>query len=199
MTTDVTSGQTGAVTVDEQVMLQVLLDAGSEYVFFKDRSLRFIRTSQAYAKEILALDTPQEALGKRDADFFSPAEAQQYATEERQILETGEAVMGREVLLVTKQGIEKQLLAYKYPLRNEEGAVVALVALFKDLSICRVANLNLFSETLELDSRRLVDQIRRAKDIEQVLQKTAIGLAEMLELTQVSIELNVDRLEQSEE
>ena len=48
-----------------------------------------------------------------------------------------------------------------------------------------------FSETLELDSRRLVDQIRRALDIEQVLQRTATGLAEMLELSQVSIELSV--------
>ncbi|HEY88543.1 MAG TPA: hypothetical protein G4N98_02255 [Thermoflexia bacterium] len=56
-----------------------------------------------------------------------------------------------------------------------------------------------FSETLELDSRRLVDQIRRALDIEQVLQRTATGLAEMLELSQVSIELSVVVPDQPEE
>ncbi|MEA3308833.1 MAG: PAS domain-containing protein [Chloroflexota bacterium] len=198
VTADEIAGQSESGVTD-QAMLQSLLAAGSEYIYFKDAALRYIRVSQAYAAEFLALDDPQAAVGQSDFDFFPPDQAQQYAALERWVLESGMALMGREMQFVTKAGIHKQLLAYKYLVRDQAGAALALVGIFKDIDGRRASAEISLSEVLEVDSRRLIDQIRRSSDIEQVLQRTATGLAEMLDLSQVSIELSVVAPDQLEE
>jgi PAS domain S-box-containing protein len=119
----------------ENELLQALLDNSPDYLFFKDRRSRYIRTSKAYAQHLLGLDTPEEAVGKTDFDFFSGQEAQKLYDEEQEIIETGEPVIGREWSLYSgTTGEEVWLSEHKVPMRDETGHVIGLVGISRDVT-----------------------------------------------------------------
>lgn len=73
--------------------LQALLDNIPDFIFFKDTDSRFTLVNQAYAAGV-GLDIGQ-VMGKTDADFFLPVEAQEYLADEHHLLTTGEALIGK--------------------------------------------------------------------------------------------------------
>ncbi len=86
---DVTSSVAAEKALDrERELLDALMRNIPDAVYFKDRDSRFIRISQAQA-DTFGLDSPEEAIGKTDADMFSGEHAQQALEDERRIMETG--------------------------------------------------------------------------------------------------------------
>src|SRR3989339_1934190 len=57
----------------EGTLFRLLMDNVPEYVFIKDRNLRFIQTNKAHSA-ILGLSDPRDVVGKSDADFRSGSE-----------------------------------------------------------------------------------------------------------------------------
>ena len=60
----------------ERDLLQSLMDNIPDFIYFKDRDSRFTRINKAQA-QFLELREPREALGKTDADFFTPEHARE--------------------------------------------------------------------------------------------------------------------------
>jgi PAS domain S-box-containing protein len=76
----------------EKSLLQSLMDNVPDTIYFKDLQSKFIRINKAQA-QLLKLNSPEEAIGKSDFDFFDHAE-ESYA-EEQEIIRTGQPVINK--------------------------------------------------------------------------------------------------------
>ena len=103
----------------ERGLLQSLLETFPDAVYIKDTALRFQRLNGATARQ-LGLSSPDDAIGRSDVDFFPAAVAAEYAADERQLLASGEPVVGK---LEQQFGSEKLhwVVATKVPIRDAAG------------------------------------------------------------------------------
>jgi PAS domain S-box-containing protein len=79
----------------ERLILSALMDNLADSIYFKDLQSRFIMVNRALAKRF-GLKQPAGAVGKTDFDFFSEEHARAAFLDERNVLETGQAIMGKE-------------------------------------------------------------------------------------------------------
>lgn len=77
----------------EQHLLHVLMDNVSDRIFFKDIYGHYTRVSKALARQFGV--SPQEVIGKTDADFFSAEYAQQIKETEEDLLNTNQAIIDK--------------------------------------------------------------------------------------------------------
>lgn len=151
----------------ESELLQALLDNSPDYIFFKDRESRFIKTNKAHAQLLLGLDDPQEAIGKTDFDLFSQAEAHRFYDEEQRIMETGQPVIAREWSLHSRTTSEEVWLSeHKVPIQDEKGQVIGLLGISRDVTQLKRAEAER-GQLLTTLQRRSV-QLQAAADVSSV-------------------------------
>ena len=122
-----------AALAHERDLLHALMDNVPDYVFFKDRQSRFVRTNRAHAT-MMGIADPQEAIGKTDLDLFPPEEAQRFYDEEQEIMQSGKSVIAKEWQIPTGLGAPIWVSESKIPLTDAEGQVVGLVAIARDIT-----------------------------------------------------------------
>ena len=84
--------QANELVRQERDQLQVLMDNVPDTIYFKDAASRFTLINPAQAR-VLGVWDPQNAIGKTDADFFTPElAAAAYAAEQR-LIQTGELII----------------------------------------------------------------------------------------------------------
>ena len=144
----------------ERDLLQALMDNSPDYIFFKDRGSRFVRTNKAHAQLLLGLSDPQEAIGKTDFDLFPEKhdDAQRFYDEEQMIMETRQTVIAREwqVPSITTGEII-WLSEHKVPLTDRTGQVVGFLGLGRDITERKRAEKALAQEQYLLNT--LMDNI----------------------------------------
>lgn len=79
----------------ERSQMQALMNHIPDHAYFKDRDSRFIRVNKALA-QLFGLSDPAQAVGKTDADFFTPEHARQAYEDEQLIIRTGRPVTKEE-------------------------------------------------------------------------------------------------------
>ena len=117
----------------ERDLLQIFLDNIPDTVYFKDVELRFVRINQAQAR-FLGIDNPEIAIGKTDLDFQNSELAQEFSTEEKQIIETGQSILNRIEFNPTHGGKPRWLSATKVPVRNTAGHVIGTIGISRDVT-----------------------------------------------------------------
>ena len=116
----------------ERDLLQALMDNHPDFIYFKDSNSRFTRINLAHARH-LGLSRPEEAIGKSDADFFTPEAARQKLADEQRILTTGEPLIGfaersenaREKIWVSST---------KVPLHDKDGRIYGLAGVSHNIT-----------------------------------------------------------------
>ena len=68
--------------------LNALMNNVPDTIYFKDRDSRFTRISQAQAN-LLGIDNPSDAIGKRDIDFFTKKHSKEAYKDEQEIIKSG--------------------------------------------------------------------------------------------------------------
>lgn len=97
-----------------------ILNNTHEHIYFKDLDSKFILLSASLAK-YLGLDSPEEAIGKSDFDFFSHIHAQQAYNDEQRIIATGEPLLNFVEMNVWDSGSSQYVITSKYPLYDDDG------------------------------------------------------------------------------
>jgi PAS domain S-box-containing protein len=138
----------------ERDLLQALMDNSPDYLFFKDRESRFIRTNKAHAQLLLNLTDPQEAVGITDFDLFPHEDAQRFYDEEQHIMQSRQPVVAREWSLPSpsKAGETVWLSEHKVPITDETGQVVGLVGISRDVTERKQAEEALVKRAVELET-----------------------------------------------
>jgi PAS domain S-box-containing protein len=117
----------------EHKLLRTVIDTLPDYIFFKDRSGRFLMNNVA-ARKVHGEYTPEDFIGKTDADFLPKEIAMQYLADDARVMETGEPILNREEPFVTRTGERRLLLTTKIPLKDARGQVTGIVGVSRDIT-----------------------------------------------------------------
>jgi two-component system sensor histidine kinase/response regulator len=114
-------------------LLEGLMDAIPDNVYFKDRQGRFLLINRAKANRS-GLAHPSEAIGKTDYDFFQTEHSRAAYADELRIMETGQALVDHEERLVWPDGRITWVSSTKVPLRDRRGEVIGTLGISRDIT-----------------------------------------------------------------
>ncbi len=134
----------------EKNLLKALLENTPDYIYFKDKESRFIRTSNAHANAF-NLDNPEEVVGKTDFDFFDEEHARAAFEDEQEVIRTGKAISIEEKE-VWPNLTETWVLTTKMPLRDQNGEIIGTFGISKDITEKKIAELELEREKTFLET-----------------------------------------------
>ena len=116
----------------ERQLLSTLVDLLPTWIFVKDRESRFLLANRACAINMGAA-SPEDLIGKTDADFYPPDVAEQLRIEEEAVL-NGVPLVNQEVRKKTAAGESRILLINKVPLHDGDGTITGLVGAGFDIT-----------------------------------------------------------------
>lgn len=122
----------------EKDLLQILMDNIPDKIYFKDRESRFVRINIAQA-ELLGVNSPGEALGKNDFDYFSKEHAKLALEDETYILKTGKPIVNKEEKLVFEDRPTKWVSTTKVGVKNLNGEIDQIIGISRDITANKIA------------------------------------------------------------
>ncbi len=121
----------------ESNLLNSLLKNIPDSVYFKDKEARFIRVSRSKAEH---LDTDQKSIiGKTDFDFYPEEEAQRMYEDDMRVMEEEEPIVDKVEEITRPNGEDKWVSTTKVPRYNEDGEVIGLLGISRDITERREA------------------------------------------------------------
>ncbi len=108
-----------------------LVENMPQSVFRKDRAGHFQFVNDRFCRGLRR--SPEDIIGRTDADFFPPELAQAYRKDDLRIMETGQA-LDQEEKHVDADGRELFVHVIKTPLRDAAGKVIGVQGVFSDIT-----------------------------------------------------------------
>jgi len=148
-------------------LLEILMQKIPDAIYFKDAESRFLRISRAQAKKF-NLSDPAAAVGKTDADYFSPTHAQQARADEQETMRTGKPLVDLEEKETWPDGSVTWVSTTKMPLRNRAGEIIGTFGISRDITPRKVAELALAERTAQLQQKNLQieEELRMARELQ---------------------------------
>ena len=115
-------------------MLQTLIDAFPDAIYYKDLKSRFILSNKANNKKLAFSSGGKEVIGKTDFDLFSHHNAKPAFDEEQEIIATGKAKIYFEKEEVWPDGTVTWSSNSKMPLHDANGEIVGIFGIGKDIT-----------------------------------------------------------------
>ncbi|SMP55774.1 PAS domain S-box-containing protein [Neorhodopirellula lusitana] len=125
--------QTEQELATTKFLMDTLLDNVPDAVYFKDKQSRFIRISRAMAT-LFQLHDANDAVGKSDADFFGIEHTRDAFADERRIMETGEAIVGKVERETWPDRSDTWCSTTKMPLHDPSGTVIGTFGISRDVT-----------------------------------------------------------------
>jgi hypothetical protein len=166
--------------VNADRLLRLLVDNLPDFIYAKDAECRFLLANAAVARHMGT--TPEHLLGKTDFDFFPPDLAESYSADERRVMQSGEALINREEAGLDASGNQITILTTKVPLRDEQGRVVGILGIGRDIT-ARVkveAEIRAAHEAAEAANRAKSDFLANMSHEIRTPMNGVLGMAELL-------------------
>ena len=141
----------GAEPICERELLRTLIDNLPDGIYAKDTAGRKIMVNPADLK-VLGCQTEAEAIGKSDFDLFPKDIAEKFWADDQKVIR-GEPVINREEMTVNDEGEKYWQLTSKLPLRDQDGKVVGLVGIGRNITGQKQAEEALRQSRDELEKR----------------------------------------------
>ena len=116
---------------DKEALLRALLDAIPDLVFFKDPHSVYLGCNKAF--EIYAGTSEQDLVGKTDLELTTRDVAEAYRRKDREILSSGRPQRIEE-WIPFKRGGGGQFETLKTPVRGQDGQVLGLLGISRDIT-----------------------------------------------------------------
>jgi PAS domain S-box-containing protein len=100
----------------------------------------------------LGVESKNDLLGKSDFDFFDEDYAKEIAKDEKQIMNTGKALLNKVNKGTNRDGKITYLATSKLPLRDESGKIVGTFGISRDITESRYMEEELAKEKMLLDA-----------------------------------------------
>ncbi|MBB2830459.1 UNVERIFIED_ORG: PAS domain S-box-containing protein [Rhizobium esperanzae] len=162
--------------INELISFQSLIDQVHDYLWVKDKSSRFVFANVALAKDH-GFSHPSQLVGLTDFDLHCREAAHLFRLTEREILESGVAMLDREEKVVDATAQEKWLSSSKMPLRDASGRIIGIIGVARDITLRRRAEaLGQRASELEEASRQLEAALERERQV-NALQSQFVAMA----------------------
>lgn len=164
----------------ERDLLQALMDNLPDNIYFKDLDSRFLRVNRALAN-LFGLDSPEQAIGRTDFDFFTADHAVPALADEQEILKSQRPIIGRIEKETRPDGLERWVLTTKMPLRDAAGDTIGTFGISRDISEMKSAEDALTHQALHdsltgLANRTLLRDTLQSALAVSVTNKTKLAL-----------------------
>ena len=116
----------------EKDYMQNLLDNIPDAIYFKDRENRIIKVNKFYAHGVGL--SPKEIIGKTDFDFFPEEQAQKMAEDDKYVLSTGKAIVGKVERTLLPNGTWNQVITTKIPTYDRRGRIIGTMGITRDMT-----------------------------------------------------------------
>ena len=124
---------------DERKTLQLLIDQAPDYLWIKDAESRFVVANKAMAAGS-GFATTSDLVGRSDFDIHPPEIARVFRAREMEVLASGRSAAYVEEIVVAASGARQWLASTKAPLRDDNGDVVGLLGIARDITEHVLAN-----------------------------------------------------------
>jgi two-component system, NtrC family, sensor kinase len=114
-------------------MLQSVLDAIPQRVFWKDGNSIYLGCNRAFATDA-GLDAPAAIIGKSDFDLAWAGTAELYRADDKLVMEQGSAKLNFHEHQTRPDGSVLWLQTNKLPLRDREGKVTGVLGTYEDIT-----------------------------------------------------------------
>ncbi len=142
--------------MQDDLLLRALIRSHPDHIYFKDEKSKFVRVSDSMSKW-LRLNSPEEAIGKSDFDFFTDEHAKVAFQEEQSIIQTGKPLVGIEEKETWPDGSFTWVTTTKLPLRDYQGQIIGTFGISRDITASKEA------EQALKEARIAADNANKAK------------------------------------
>jgi PAS domain S-box-containing protein len=139
----------------ERLVLRTLIDSLPDAIYAKDTAGRKTMANPGDLRN-LKCKTEAEVIGKSDFDFFPKDIAEKFHADDQKVMQ-GEPVINREEYFLNDEGEKRWLMTSKLPLRDQNGKIVGLVGIGRDITERKGAEQTVANERALL--RSLVDHL----------------------------------------
>jgi PAS domain S-box-containing protein len=174
----------------ERDLLRTMLENSPDPIFFKDAESRFVKAAQVFA-ERLGVSSPKDIVGKNDFDFFNPEHAQASLEDEREIIRTGQPLVGKVEKEMWADGRITWVITTKVPWRDKHGKIIGTFGLSKEITKIKESEAKL----IELH-KQLVETSRQA-GMAEVATGVLHNVGNVLNSVNVSATLVIDKVRTS--
>jgi len=128
----------------ERSLLRTLIDNLPDCIYVKDTAGRKTLANPADLKN-LRCKTEAEAIGRTDFDLFPRETAEKFWADDQKVIQ-GQPVVDREESFLDEEGVTRWLLTSKLPLRGENGEIIGLIGIGRDITARKQAEAALARE-----------------------------------------------------
>jgi PAS domain S-box-containing protein len=170
----------------ERNLLRSVIDNLPDYIYVKDIQGRYLIDNIAH-RQLVGVKTEQDVVGRTLFDFFPPDMAEKFARDDHLILQSGQLLINREESVVDHAGNKRWHATTKVPLRSNDGRIVGLVGISRDITERKLFEQQLQKANSELERNKgelekTVADLRKAHDELKAAQYQLIQAEKMQSL-----------------
>ncbi|MGA2854467.1 MAG: PAS domain-containing protein, partial [Verrucomicrobiota bacterium] len=132
--------------------LRAVLDNIPDRIYFKDTESRFVQCNQAVARRVGAEDVTQ-VIGKTDFDFYPRETAEEFRRDEQKVMKAGQPLINKIEQMTRPDGEVTWASVTKVPLRDQDGKVMGLVGITRDITELKLTETALLQSRDDLEKR----------------------------------------------
>ena len=110
------------------------MDNIPDLIYFKDKNSKYLRINKALAA-LLGLESPEEAIGKTDFDFFPKEQAEISFVGEQKIFREGLPLINHTEKFTPQSREAIRMSVTKIPVRDGKGEISGLIGVSRDITI----------------------------------------------------------------
>lgn len=118
---------------NERNLLRTIIDNIPDAIYVKDLDCRKVIANPADVKNC-GVSSEEELLHKNDYDLFPKEIADSFFADDQVVIKKGLAVLNREEFFIDSENNKHWLLTSKIPKRNENGDIVGMVGIGRDIT-----------------------------------------------------------------
>jgi PAS domain S-box-containing protein len=136
----------------ERNLLRTIIDNIPDSIYTKDLNCRKTLANLADAYN-MGRKSEAEVLGKDDYELFPKELADGFVVDDKLVVESGQSVINREEYVIDADGQKHYLLTTKLPFKDEQGNIIGLIGIGRDITARKIA---------ENDRERLIGELQQA-------------------------------------